>query len=137
VQARAEVPDAEVSRAGSLQVTTSDGDTVSISFAALEQAHAESFRGTDGASRVNYASASQSSGVSVDISVDGSLDREEVADIRKLLRQLSRAMDDPNATPDLAQFGDGGALDSLDSFQFAYQEQTHADYSSSRLRATP
>ena len=40
------------------------------------------------------------------------------------------------AAPDAAQLEDGGSLDSLNAFQFAYQEQTHVDYSSSRVRAT-
>lgn len=136
VQARAEVLDTEVSRTGALQVTTDDGDTVSISFAALEQLHAESFRGKSNGARVADGSTSQTNGVSVNISVDGSLDEQEVADISELIQQLSQAIHDPDATPEAAQFDDGGALDSLDAFQFAYQEQTHVDYSSSRVRAT-
>ena len=45
VSARAVSVDTEVSRTGALQVKTDDGDTITISFAALEQLHAESFRG--------------------------------------------------------------------------------------------
>lgn len=136
VQARAEVLDAGISRTGALQVTTDDGDTVSISFAALEQLHAESFRGKAGGARVAYGGRSQSSQVSIDIGVEGSLDTKEVADITNLIQQLSQAIRNPAATPEAAQLGDGGNLDSLDAFQFAYQQQVHVDYSSSRVRAT-
>ena len=136
VQARADVLDAEVSRIGALQLTTDDGDTVNISFAALEQLHTESFRGKSNGERVAYGGTSQNSEVSVNISVDGSLDEQEIADISELLGQLSQAIANPEETPEPAQFDDGGSLDSLDAFQFAYQEQTHVDYSSSRVRAT-
>jgi hypothetical protein len=139
-QASASVLDAQVSRTGALQVTTDDGDTVSISFAALQQLHAESFRGKAGGARADYGSTSQTSGVSVDINVNGSLNDKEVADIGKLLQELSQAISDPNATGNAgqlgpAQFANGGALDSLSNFQFAYQEQTQVDYSSSRVGA--
>ena len=136
--ARAATIDAEINRTGALQVTTDDGDSVTISFAALQQLHAESFRGKAGGAKIAYGNESQTSGVSVNISVDGSLDEQEVADIGELLQQLSSAVQDPSATPDtaqlVAQLSDGGGLDSLSAFQFAYQEQTHVDYSSSRVR---
>jgi hypothetical protein len=140
-QASASVLDAQFSSTGALQVTTDEGDTVSISFAALQQLHAESFRGNAGGARVDYGSSSQTSGVSVDINVNGSLNDKEVADIGKLLQELSQAISDPNGAGnsgqlDPAQFADGGALDSLSNFQFAYQEQAQIDYSSSRVRAT-
>jgi len=146
LDARAAALDVSVSRAGALQVTTDDGDTISISFATLDQLHAESFHGgTRGAgvaysrlaySHLAYQGASQTSSVSVDINVNGSLDDKELSDIGRLLQQLSQAIYDPKATPDPAQFADGGVLASLDVFQFAYQEQTHAEYSSSQVLAT-
>ena len=101
--ARAATIDAEINRTGALQVTTDDGDSVTISFAALQQLHAESFRGKAGGAKIAYGNESQTSGVSVNISVDGSLDEQEVADIGELLQQLSSAVQDPSATPDTAQ----------------------------------
>ena len=83
-----------------------------------------------------YGSTSQTCGVSVEISVNGSLDEQEVADISELLQQLGQAIGDPGAAPDAVQLEDGGSLDSLNAFQFAYQEQVQVDYSSSRVRAT-
>lgn len=136
VRARAEVLDAEVSRTGALQVTTDDGDTVSISFAALEQLHAESFRGEAGGARAAYGSRSQSSNVAIGIDVEGSLDTEEVADITNLIQQLSQTIRNPETTPGALQLGDGGSLESLNAFQFSYQEQVQVDYSSSRMHAT-
>ena len=133
VQARAEVLVAEVSRTGTLQVTTDDGDTVSISFSALEQLYAESFRGKAGGARIDYHSRSQSSQVSIDIGVEGSLDREEVADVTNLIQQLSQAIRNPEATPGAVQLENGG---NLTAFQFAYQDDVKVDYGSSRVRVT-
>ena len=47
-----------------------------------------------GGARVAYGSTSQTSGVSVEISVNGSLDEQEVADISELLQQAFRKRSD-------------------------------------------
>jgi hypothetical protein len=133
VSTKAATLDAETTRNAALTVTTSDGDTVSISLSAFDQLHSETFRGGTKDSRVAYGGTSAASGASVQISVDGSLDVNEVADITDLLGQLNQAIVDPSKTPDPSQFTGGGSLDSLRSFQFAYQQQTSVAYSTSRL----
>lgn len=123
LQARASTVDAQISRTGDLQITTDDGDTVSISFSALKQFHAESFRGkTDGA-RVDYRNTESSSQVNVSIGVEGTLDSGEIADIGKLLEQLAHPGQDAVQT----------LGDSLSGFTYAYREQVTAEYSSSRV----
>lgn len=123
VSARASTFDAEISRTGDLKITTQDGDTVSISFSALQPLHAESFRGKADGARVNYRNAQSASQVSVSIGVEGSLDSGEVADIGRLLDHLAHPGQDA-----------AHALgDSLEGFTYAYQEQINVDYSSSRV----
>jgi len=123
--ARASTLDAGISRSGDLQITTADGDTVHISFSTLQQLHAESVRGKSGGARLDYRNAQQSSQVSVNIGVDGSLDSQEIADIGKLLQNL--AGDGQDATRNLG--------DSLNSFTYAYWEQAYLGYSSSQVSA--
>jgi hypothetical protein len=129
VAAKAATLDAQIRQTENLQITTDDGDKVSISLATLKQLHAESFQGQAGGASIDYGSASSSNKVSVGIQVDGSLDDKELADIGKLLGQLAASVHDSSQSPSALQLQDGGSLASLSSFQFAYQEQIRASYS--------
>lgn len=122
--------DAEVSSAGALFVTTNDGDKISISFAALNQLHASSLQGGTKDAGVADGNTSAANGISVSVSVDGSLNSGEVTDIANPLKQLAQAIQNPANTPTPAQFADGGSLDSLSSFQFAYLQNSKLDFSS-------
>lgn len=128
--------DEQVRQTANLQVTTDDGDKVTISFAALRQLHAESVQGQSGNASIDYGSASSSDKVSVGVTVDGSLDDKEVADIGKLLQQLTTSVHDPSQGVAASQLQDGGSFASLDSFQFAYREQIRAAYSQSQVAST-
>jgi hypothetical protein len=133
VTARAATFDAQIRQTGDLQVTTDQGDKVSISLAALSQLHAESFQGQAGGASIDYGSASSSNKVSVGVEVNGSLDDKELADITKLLGQLAASVHDSSQGVSASQLQDGGSLASLSSFQFAYVEQIRASYSQSEV----
>ena len=78
-------------RSASLEVTTEEGDKVSISFSAVERFQVQRGRVRDGASRGQVTTASSSTSVSVELKVEGDLNDQEVADISKLLEALTQA----------------------------------------------
>ncbi len=116
-------------KAGALEVTTDDGDKVSIFFAALDQLSNSAAGAVSGDSAVWSNSTYSASGMSVAVTIDGSLDSEETADISELMQSLLGAAvgGQSGGTPDAA------SLESLGSFQFAYMEGVRL--SSSRLAA--
>lgn len=105
-------------KAGALEVTTDDGDKVSISFATLDQLSKSAAGAVSGDSAVGSSSSYSARGMSVAVTIDGSLDSEETADISELMQSLFEAAvgGQTGATPDAA------SLESLDRFQFAYME---------------
>jgi hypothetical protein len=119
--------DAEIEQQGQLKVTTADGDTVTISFAELDQLQSDSSSATSGGSSASFRKTRASSSMAANIEVDGSLDDKEVADITKLLRDLVK-MSSSLASGQGAKAAGGlqniGSLDSIKSFQFAYEEDT-------------
>lgn len=131
VQTRAAHAESRVEQAGALQVTTADGDTVSISFAGLRELALDVFRAQSGRSAAEGGASSASSAMSVGVKVNGTLDDDEVADIQKLLGQMMSVVADARdgtlnapATDYLAS----GSLESLQSFRFGYQENARARY---------
>jgi hypothetical protein len=133
--------DSKVTQTGDLEVTTNEGDKISISFAALSELHAQTLQAQNGGtgvnsgtnssinSSINYGSTSSSASLAVSVKVDGSLNDKELADIGALIRQLAAGIQYPSQGVSAAQLSDGGSLSSLNSFQFAYQKQTQVDYS--------
>ena len=119
--------DTETEQQGQLKVTTADGDTVTISFAELDQLQSDSSSATSGGSSAGIRKTQASSSMAANIEVDGSLDDKEVADITKLLRDLVKGSSGL-ASGQGARAAGGlqniGSLDSIKSFQFAYQEDT-------------
>jgi len=107
--------DYQSGEAASLEVKTEDGDTVQISFAALNRIQAGAYAAySEGASAVSHSVAAESS-VQVQVSVNGSLDDKEVRQIGHLLSRLvskARSGEPPQAP--------AGRFSSLEGFQFAY-----------------
>ena len=126
--------EATTQRSGSLEVTTAEGDRVSISFSAAQQLQASQVevRGRHG-QKAGAENVAQSSSVEVEVSVEGSLSDQEVADIAKLLESLSaaaRGQGTPKPVPSPAA---SGGYQTINSFQFQYQEQVEFQYSHSYL----
>ena len=105
----------------SLEVKTDDGDTVSISFEALNriQAGVYSARADGGGASAQTVSAESS--IQVAVKVEGSLDEEETRQISELLQRLvtTARSDEPAAIQTRG-------LESLDGFQFAYDAYRRA-----------
>jgi hypothetical protein len=119
--------DAEIEQQGQLKVTTADGDTVTISFAESDQLQSDSSSATSGGSSASLQKTRASSSQAVNIEVDGSLDDKEVADITKLLRGLvkvSSGLASGQGAKAAAGLQNIGSLDSIKSFQYAYEEDT-------------
>jgi hypothetical protein len=123
--------DAEVEQQAQLKVTTADGDTVTISLAESDQLQSDSASATSGGSSASFRKTSASSSMVANIQVDGSLDDKEVADITKLLRNLVK-MSSGLASGEAAKVPGGlqnmRSLDSIQNFQFAYQEDTQMQF---------
>ncbi len=135
--------DSKVTQTGDLEVTTNEGDKISISFAALSELHAQTLQAQGGGTgtnsnintSVNYGSTSSSDSLAVNVQVNGSLNDKELADLGALIGQLAAGIQDPSQGVSAAQLSDGGSLSSLNSFQFAYQKQTQVDYSAFQAAA--
>ena len=135
--------DAKVTQTGALQVTTDEGDKISISFAALSELHAQTLQAQSGGTgansgintSVNYGSTSSSDSLAVSVQVNGSLNDKELADLGTLISQLAAGIQDPSQGVSAAQLSDGGSLSSLNSYQFAYQQQTQVDYTAFQAAA--
>ncbi len=112
-------------KAGALEVTTDDGDKVSISFALLNQLSLSAASKTASDTSATSSSTYSINGLSMAVSIDGSLDSEETADISELMQSLFGTAVSGQTDTTLA----AGSLDSLDSFQFAYMEGTQASVS--------
>ena len=129
----------------SLEVKTDDGDTVSISFEALNRIQAGVYSARVDGEKARVESVSAESSLQVEIKVEGTLDAEEVSQITELLRRLvaSARSGNPDAVPAPApaplpapvrapfpapapQTIKTGGLESLDSFQFAYDAYQRA-----------
>jgi hypothetical protein len=98
-------------RAGDLQVVTDDGDTINISFRTLERLKAVT-NGTDTSMRAD-------SRLKMNISISGSLDDEEIADLGQLLTQLGSA--GASLAPTVPN--------SLQSYNYSYRQDDALKYS--------
>lgn len=73
-----------------LEITTDDGDTVTISIETSAQLQAEGLYAKGPNGRVRGGSVSGDVDVSVNVEVSGELDQEEIQDIGALLRDLAK-----------------------------------------------
>ncbi len=118
-QARGAAATIESRESAALQVRTADGDTISISFDALTRDSLGVYQATAGAGRASASSATSESRVGVAVSVEGTLDADEVAEIGTLLQGLVQSARGGEAAPPSLSTG----FDSLDGFHFAYESQ--------------
>ena len=81
--------EASNSRSGSLEVTTAEGDKVSISFSAIQKLQADQVKVYTKRGNAAAQSVSQDSQLQVNVKVEGSLNDQEVSDIVNLLQSLS------------------------------------------------
>ena len=118
-QARGAAVSFESRESASLEVRTADGDTISISFDALSRASRAVFQVAAGGGSASAALASSESRVGVAVSVEGTLDADEVAEIGDLLQGLVQsARGGEAAIPSLST-----GFESLDAFHFSYESQ--------------
>lgn len=108
----------------SLTVTTGDGDRVTLSLSAQSLLAAPQFRAASGESGESLAAA-QTTGVA--LSVEGSLDKEEVLDLARLFRTFARALRDVfrgDPARAVERMSRPQALDSLAGFSYSMAHQT-------------
>jgi hypothetical protein len=122
----------EAEQSGVLKITTAQGDTVSISFAALNEIESQSANASAGGSSASASNSEVASAYAASVQINGSLNSNEQSDITKLLGGLLQAMQDESSgnTAQAAQDLQGiGSLNSLQSFQFQWQQETQAQAS--------
>jgi len=112
-------------RSGTLDVTTADGDKVSISFSAVQQLQTDQTQVRTRRGSASTQDTSHSSDVQVGVKVDGSLSDQEVADIAKLLQTLAGAVGGKAPKTDQSS-----TFTTLNNFQFQYKTQTELQYGS-------
>jgi len=134
MQARASYRERSTQTAGALSVRTDDGDVVNISFASLSSESVGRYSSTDGNNRVSGVERTSSSAYAVEVSVEGTLDDDEVEDISKLLRKLASQVQNPNPRRIERQFE---KLDSLDSFQFGFEQTRSVNFESAEVLEQP
>lgn len=113
-----------------MEVKTDDGDTVSISFAALNRLRAGAYTAQADGGSASLQSVSAESAFSVQVSVKGSLDDKETSQISELLQRLVST-----ARSGQSQSIQTNGLESLDSFQFAYNAYQRASLATLEARA--
>jgi hypothetical protein len=111
----------ESKETAALEVKTDDGDTVSISFEALSRIHAGAYSAQIDGTGASARTLSAESSLRVQVKVEGTLDDEEAGQTGELLERLvsTARSDEPKAIQT-------GGLESLDSFQFAYDAYRRA-----------
>jgi hypothetical protein len=111
-------------------VKTDDGDTVSISFEALNQIRAGMYSARADGDEASAQSVSAQSSLNVQIKVQGTLDDDETSQIGELLNRLVTTA--RSGEPKGIQTE---GLQSLDNFQFAYDAYQRASLSALDTRA--
>lgn len=134
VQARASYRERSTQTAGALSVRTDDGDVVNISFASQSTQSVGSYSATDGNNSVSGIERTSSSSYAVEVSVEGTLDDDEVEDIRKLLSKLASQVHNPNPRRIEKQFE---KLDSLESFQFGFEQTQSSSFERAEVIELP
>ncbi|MFN7936080.1 MAG: hypothetical protein U0R19_22305 [Bryobacteraceae bacterium] len=106
-----------------LSVTTAEGDKVTLSAQALQAFSLESGDGK--------ASASASRQLSVSVNVEGDLNEEELADIRKLALALGKSVrqaERGNIGQALRTVAKAADEDTIAAFQFQYERRSELQY---------
>ena len=113
-----------------LKVQTAEGDTVTFKLSSLDEGAAYAAPGRAGAFRETRQT--------VEVQVDGDLNRKELADLNKLFRMLGksvRRLDQGDASRALRPLERIGRLDSLAQVQFEYQQTSEYGAFANRLAA--
>ncbi len=113
----------EQSRSLQLTVKTAEGDTVTLSARALASFALESGQGR--------RSASSSQEFSIAVSVEGNLNQEELADIRKLAIALGKSIrqaERGELGKSLQTVAKASDEDTIAAFQFRYERRTELEY---------
>jgi len=111
----------EVQTSTALEVVTEDGDRVSISLEASRLIEASVASARAPGAEIMAGQTSMSSSLDVSVSVEGTLDKEELLDLKKLLLTAAGAMrdvergDPAHAAKRMARTA---SLDSLESFSY-------------------
>ena len=106
-----------------LTVTTAEGDKVTLSAQALQ---AFSLQSGDG-----RASASTTRQLSIAVNVEGDLNREELADIRKLaiaIGKSARLAERGNVSQATRTIAQASRKDTIATFQFHYERRAELQY---------
>jgi hypothetical protein len=104
------------SQSADLQIVTADGDKVTISSDRTTSVGYAGFSATSGNTRVQGQALQVSSESSVSMSVEGTLDADELADIKKVVKLLERAASSHDATKLLKRLSHAH-LDTLSSVE--------------------
>lgn len=106
-----------------LTVTTAEGDTVTLSAQALSAFALESSEGR--------RSASTNQELSLSVSIEGDLNQEELADIRKLALALGKSVrqaERGNMAKALRTVARASDEDTIAAFQFRFERRTELSY---------
>ncbi len=127
----------ETTRSALIEIVTADGDTVTISASAVRAATVAAAAGQsqtpDGSAAVAGGAYSTSSSQSIEITVEGTLEKDEIADIRKLLSMLERGARQSERGEhgrghhrghDTRRHVEQASLDSLESFTATFKTST-------------
>jgi hypothetical protein len=110
--------------AGSLSITTDDGDKVTLSYSAMQQLAAAVMSTRNGETSARGAMVSSSKSVNAGVTVEGELDRQELGDILKLFKKFFLAIKDlgRNDTEKAAARMDRvGHLETISEFTYGLQ----------------
>jgi hypothetical protein len=80
--------------AGTLSITTEDGDKVTLSYSAMQKLAAAAMSTQNGETSAQGALVSSSNSVNASVSVEGELDKQEMGDILKLFKKFFLAIKD-------------------------------------------
>jgi len=112
---------AEVQTSTTVEVVTEDGDRVSISLEASRLIEASVAGGSAPGAEMMAGQTSMSSSLDVSVSVEGTLDKEELLDLKKLLLTAAGAMRDAergDPAHAVKRMARTATLDSLESFSY-------------------
>jgi hypothetical protein len=79
-----------LSKSADIQITTNEGDVVTISFESLQESSRTAFQMDQGNSEIRAFSEDESSELGFSISVDGDLDKKEQKAIHELMKKMSK-----------------------------------------------
>jgi hypothetical protein len=109
-----------------LTVTTEDGDRVTLSYSAKSLQAALQYDSGSGEAGEAVLAAKETG---LSMSVEGSLDQEEVSDLARLFRKFARALRDlfrGNPERAMERMSRTRGLDSLASFDYSMSHQSQA-----------